>query len=616
MNEDNSKWNQYLKWGSLSSVFALGAYYMFASSGPDPATVDYSTFLKHAHEGYYSSVTISGSHAASNVVYSKRPKSDISTPQQYALMPAHENTEIPSGESLVERIRNDTTVYAVPPADPSTSWKALAIRFFPIALLIGAGAYFLSNRKKNNRSLFDWQTGLGKSKTKRHYNVKTRFSDVEGIDEAKEELQEIVEYLKNPKKFTDLGAKCPKGALLVGPPGCGKTLLAKAIAGEANVPFFEISGSDFIEMYVGVGASRVRNMFEEAKKIAPAIIFVDEIDAVGRKRGQGQGGNNNEREQTLNQLLVEMDGFEGSSVILVAATNRPDILDPALTRPGRLDRQIEVGQADVNGRERILAKHTQKIKTGPDVDLRIIARGTPGFSGAQLANIVNEAALLAARRGATQAIMKDFEHAKDKVMMGVERKSAVISENDKLIAAYHEAGHALVTMDTPDAIPLYKTTIIPRGQKMGKTFQVPSGDMLSLNRSQINAILTVSMGGRVAEEMAFGRNQITSNAADDIKKARDLAHTAVTKWGMSETLGPVLCTEGSNAQLTIVDKEVHSMIMTAFRDASRILTARRHDLDILAQALLVQETMTAEDIKAALQITHELEDIQKSPEPA
>ncbi len=613
MTEKSSKWRNRAAGGALSGL-CLFAFYGCAADlfKPDPESVDYTTFLNHARQGYYSKVTIAGSHAESNVVYGKKPKSDLDIHDAYSIFPSHENTEIPAGDNLFERIKDDTKVYVEPPADPGNSWKAIAIRYFPFALIAGVFIAFYASALKKGKEILNFK----KPKGIKPVRSNVRLSDIAGIDESKEELKEVIDFLQSRNKYTAIGARSPKGVLLIGSPGVGKTLLAKAIAGESGVAFYALSGSEFSEIFVGVGASRVRDIFEDAKKNSPCVIFIDEIDSVGRKRGEGQGQINDEREQTLNQILVEMDGFESSDgIILIAATNRPDLLDPALTRPGRFDRQVEVPKPDVLGRAQILAVHAKKIKMAPDVNLDAIARGTPGFSGADLANIVNEAALLAARRGAKQAFMEDFEAAKDKVMMGVERKSAVISENDKLVAAYHQAGHALVTMHTPDAIPLYKTTITPRGQNMGKTFQVPSGDMLSLNRSQIDAILTVSMGGRVAELLAFGKDQITSSAADDIKKARDLAYEAVTKWGMSDRLGPVLFTKGSNAHLAIVDQEVNDKIMTAFKKASKILTTRRHDLDILAQALLVQETLTEKVIRAALQITHELEDIQKSPEP-
>lgn len=616
MSEGFSKVRKYFQWGTLSGAFALAAYYVFTPPGPDPSNIDYSTFLKHADQGYYSKVTISGTHAEANLIYGKRPKSDISTSQQYAYMPAHETTEIPLNDNLFEHIKNDTKVYVEPAADPNKSWRALAIRYFPFALLIGAGVFLFRSRIQEGRRSYDFMKS--KAKLMKEYSGRQiKFDDVAGIDEVKEDLQEIVDFLRNPRKFESIGAKMPKGILLSGPPGVGKTLLAKAVAGEANVPFFSISGSDFVEIFVGVGASRVRDMFEEAKKNAPCIVFIDEIDAVGRSRGKGQGGSNDEREQTLNQLLVEMDGFEkNENIILIAATNRPDILDKALLRPGRFDRQIEVPNPEVMGRAKILAVHAKKIKIAPDVNLTTIARGTSGFSGADLANIVNEAALLAARRDSKQVTMQDFEQAKDKMIMGVARKSAVISDDDKLIAAYYQAGRALVIMNTPDATPLHKVSILPRGQSLGKTSQIPEGDQVSASCDQIDAALIVSMGGRVAEELQFGKKKITSMAADDVKKAGDLARKAVTEWGMSDKLGPVQCGKGSEELFAMVDQEVRSKVCKAFKKACQILTERRNDLDILANALLTQETMTADEIRAILQITHELDDLQQLPQPA
>ncbi len=447
---------------------------------------------------------------------------------------------------------------------------------------------------------------------------KKTFDDVAGIDEAKDELQEIVDFLKNPQKFQKLGGKIPKGCLLVGPPGTGKTLLARAIAGEAGVPFFSISGSDFVEMFVGVGASRVRDMFEQGKKSAPCIIFIDEIDAVGRHRGAGLGGGNDEREQTLNQLLVEMDGFEANEgVILIAATNRPDVLDPALLRPGRFDRQIVVPNPDIEGRTKILQVHMKKVPLAPDVDARILARGTPGFSGADLANLVNEAALLAARADRKVVTMREFESAKDKVMMGVERKSMVMSEEEKRMTAFHEAGHAIVSIELPASDPIHKATIIPRGRALGMVMRLPESDKISYKREKMIADLAVAMGGRVAEELVFGHDKVSSGASSDIQYATKLARAMVTEWGMSPDLGPVHyghgdggepflgaahTHRGGNSESTAakVDAEIKAIVTEAHIQATRILTEKRAQLDTLALALLEYETLSGDEIKTIL----------------
>ncbi len=459
--------------------------------------------------------------------------------------------------------------------------------------------------------------GFGKSKakllTEKHGRV--TFDDVAGIDEAKEELEEIVEFLRNPQKFSRLGGKIPKGALLVGPPGTGKTLLARAIAGEAGVPFFTISGSDFVEMFVGVGASRVRDMFEQAKKNAPCIVFIDEIDAVGRSRGVGYGGGNDEREQTLNQLLVEMDGFEANEgIIIVAATNRPDVLDPALLRPGRFDRQVQVPNPDIKGRERILGVHARKVPLGPDVDLRIIARGTPGFSGADLANLVNEAALTAARINRRFVTMEDFENAKDKVMMGAERRSMVMSEDEKKLTAYHEAGHAIVGLNVPDHDPIHKATIIPRGRALGLVMSLPERDQLSVSYRKYTSKIAMAMGGRVAEELVFGKEMVTSGAASDIQQVSKIARAMVTQFGYAEELGFVDYaneqqsylgsygggTNHSAATQKIIDDKVKALVDEGYETAKRILTEKRDDLERLAQGLLEYETLTGVEIQKVI----------------
>ncbi len=489
------------------------------------------------------------------------------------------------------------------------------LSWFPMLLLIGVWIFFMRQMQSGGGRAM----GFGKSRAKLLTEKQGRvtFDDVAGIDEAKAELQEIVDFLRDPQKFQRLGGRIPKGVLLVGPPGTGKTLLARSIAGEANVPFFTISGSDFVEMFVGVGASRVRDMFEQGKKNAPCIIFIDEIDAVGRHRGAGLGGGNDEREQTLNQLLVEMDGFESNEgVILIAATNRPDVLDPALLRPGRFDRQVVVPNPDVNGREKILRVHMRKVPLAADVDPKVLARGTPGFSGADLANLVNEAALLAARNGKRVVGMAEFEAAKDKVLMGVERKSLVMSEEEKRMTAYHEAGHALVAISMPECDPVHKATIIPRGRALGLVMSLPEGDRYSKQKSKLRQELAMAMGGRAAEEIVFGPDRVSNGAAGDIKMATDLARRMVTEWGMSDKLGMVAYAENSQevflghaitqtkniseATAQEIDREIRRIIDEAYTTAKRILTERRADLDRLAQGLLEYETLSGEEIKALL----------------
>jgi cell division protease FtsH len=461
--------------------------------------------------------------------------------------------------------------------------------------------------------------GFGKSKARMLTENKNRitFDDVAGVDEAKDELAEIVDFLKDPAKFQKLGGKIPKGALLAGPPGTGKTLLGRAIAGEAGVPFFYISGSDFVEMFVGVGASRVRDMFEQAKKNAPCIIFIDEIDAVGRHRGAGLGGGNDEREQTLNQLLVELDGFEtNEGIIVIASTNRPDVLDPALLRPGRFDRQVVVPNPDVVGREKILRVHMRNVPLAADVNVRTLARGTPGFSGADLANLVNEAALLAARRNKRMVSMPDFEHAKDKVMMGAERKSMVMSDQEKRNTAYHEGGHALVTLTVPAADPVHKVTIIPRGRALGMVVQLPEGDRYSMDYQQMTSRLAIMMGGRVAEELIFGKDKVTSGASSDIQAATSLARNMVTRWGYSDAVGTV--SYGDNQEEVFlghsvartqnvsedtaqkIDSEVRRLVQGGQDEARRIITERMADLHTLAKALLEFETLTGEEVNNVL----------------
>jgi cell division protease FtsH len=505
-------------------------------------------------------------------------------------------------------LENDVEIEATP-QEQSGILSALSL-WLPFLILIGIWIFFMNRMQGGGRG---GAMGFGKSKAKllNERSGRITFDDVAGIDEAKEELEEIVEFLRDPQKFSRLGGKIPKGALLVGPPGTGKTLLARAIAGEAGVPFFTISGSDFVEMFVGVGASRVRDMFDQAKKNAPCIVFIDEIDAVGRHRGAGYGGGNDEREQTLNQLLVEMDGFEANEgVILLAATNRPDVLDPALLRPGRFDRQVQVPNPDIKGREKILAVHARKTPLGPDVDLRIIARGTPGFSGADLANLVNEAALMAARAGKRFLTMEDFENAKDKVMMGAERRSMVMTEDEKKLTAYHEAGHAIVGLNVPQHDPIHKATIIPRGRALGLVLSLPERDQLSVTKTKYKSKIAMAMGGKVAEELIFGAENVTSGAASDIQQVSKIARAMVTQFGMSEKLGNI---DYANHQETflgpqqnsvsagpdtqeVIDTEVRMLVDEGYETAKKILTEKSEDLKRLAEGLLEYETLTGSEI--------------------
>jgi cell division protease FtsH len=497
-------------------------------------------------------------------------------------------------------------------------------------LLIGVWVFFMRQMQAGGGRAM----GFGKSRARMLTEKQGRvtFDDVAGIDEAKGELQEIVEFLKDPQKFQRLGGKIPKGVLLVGPPGTGKTLLARAIAGEANVPFFTISGSDFVEMFVGVGASRVRDMFEQGKKNAPCIIFIDEIDAVGRHRGAGLGGGNDEREQTLNQMLVEMDGFESNEgVILIAATNRPDVLDPALLRPGRFDRQVVVPNPDVNGREKILRVHMRKVPLASDVDPKVIARGTPGFSGADLANLVNEAALLAARLGKRVVAMAEFEHAKDKVMMGTERRSLVMSEAEKRMTAYHEAGHALCAMHEPECDPVHKATIIPRGRALGLVMSLPEGDRYSKSKSKLLGELTMAMGGRASEEIIFGPDKVSNGAAGDIKMATDQARRMITEWGMSDKLGMIAYGDNSQevflghsvtqsknvseATAQEIDNEIRSVIDRAYAKAKRLLTENIEELHRVARGLLEHETLSGDEIRTVLRGEPVIRKVVDEPAP-
>ncbi len=563
--------------------------------------VAYSDFMREARDGTITSVLIR----------------DQKLIGEYSGTGEKFVTIIPPGENVVDRLADTAVRIKAEHSDPNKiSLVGVLLSWFPMLLLIGVWIFFMRQMQGKGGS---GAMGFGRSRAKLLTEKQGRvtFDDVAGVDEAKQELEEVVEFLKDPQKFQRLGGKIPKGALLVGPPGTGKTLIARAVAGEANVPFFTISGSDFVEMFVGVGASRVRDMFEQGKKNAPCIIFIDEIDAVGRHRGAGLGGGNDEREQTLNQLLVEMDGFEANEgVILIAATNRPDVLDPALLRPGRFDRQIVVPNPDVKGREKILSVHAAKVPLSTNVDLSVIARGTPGFSGADLANLVNEAALLAARRGKRVVGVEDLEDAKDKVMMGAERKSMVMTEAEKKLTAYHEAGHAIVALNEPESDPIHKATIVPRGRALGMVMRLPEGDRISMSKAKIEADLAVAMGGRIAEELIFGPEKVTTGASSDIQMATDMAKRMVTEWGLSPKLGPLRYVNNqeevflghsvsqsqnmSDATAATIDSEVRRIVEEAYTRATTCIKDNMDDLHKLAEALLEYELLSGEEIKDLL----------------
>ncbi len=586
-------------WIVLLLAIVFG-YQLIAGSVDKGATkLAFSDFLTEVDAGQVQEVTIQGRN-----VEGKRANGSAFT------------TYAPDYPGLVDNLRGKgVRINAEPVENAMNSFWGILLSWFPILLFIGLWIYFMRQMQGGGGKAM----GFGKSRARllTEKEGKVTFADVAGIEEAKEELQEIVEFLKDPRKFQKLGGKIPKGALLVGPPGTGKTLLARAIAGEANVPFFSISGSDFVEMFVGVGASRVRDMFEQGKRNAPCLIFIDEIDAVGRHRGAGLGGGNDEREQTLNQLLVEMDGFEANEgVIIIAATNRPDVLDPALLRPGRFDRQIVVSAPDIQGREKILEVHTRKIPLAPDVKLRTIARGTPGFSGADLSNLVNEAALLAARRNKKFVTMTEMEDAKDKVMMGAERRSMVMSDEEKELTAYHEAGHAIVALNMEASDPIHKATIIPRGRALGMVMRLPERDRLSVTREKLKADLAVAMGGRVAEELIFGYEKVTSGASSDIRYATSMARSMVTSWGMSDKIGPLyhgddqeevflgqaIVKQRATSEKTadLIDAEVKDIVDAGYTMAKKILKERMKDLHKLAKGLLEYETLSGDEIKDLL----------------
>ncbi|MBO9451577.1 ATP-dependent zinc metalloprotease FtsH [Tropicibacter sp. R16_0] len=578
-------------------LLILALFNLFSGSGGTLQSQErtYSDFVSAVESGEVSQVTLDGEQV------------------RYRTADGKDYVTIKPGDAEVTTllINNDVPVRAE--KQQQSGFQSFIITLLPFLLLIGVWVYFMNRMQGGGKG---GAMGFGKSKakmlTEKHGRV--TFDDVAGIDEAKEELEEIVEFLRNPQKFSRLGGKIPKGALLVGPPGTGKTLLARAIAGEAGVPFFTISGSDFVEMFVGVGASRVRDMFEQAKKNAPCIVFIDEIDAVGRHRGAGYGGGNDEREQTLNQLLVEMDGFEANEgVIILAATNRKDVLDPALLRPGRFDRQVTVGNPDIKGREKILGVHARKTPLGPDVDLRIIARGTPGFSGADLANLVNEAALMAARVGRRFVTMEDFENAKDKVMMGAERRSMVLTQDQKEKTAYHEAGHAVVGLALPECDPVYKATIIPRGGALGMVVSLPEIDRLNWHKSECEQKLAMTMAGKAAEIIKYGEDHVSNGPAGDIQQASQLARAMVLRWGMSDKVGNIDYAEahegysGNTAGFSVsantkelIEEEVKRFIQEGYERAHQILTEKNTEWERLAQGLLEYETLTGEEIQRVM----------------
>jgi len=584
-------------WGVIV-LLVLGLYNLFQNPGSITGKTEmpFSTFLSEVDKGNVASVDIRGSEISGNFRDGKSFK-----------------TYSPNYPNLVEKLSaKGVAITAGPREEKGPSLWGIILSWFPMLLLIGVWIFFMRQMQGGKGGAMGFGRSKAKLLTEAHGRV--TFQDVAGVEEAKEELEEIVHFLKDPRKFQKLGGRIPKGALLVGPPGTGKTLLARAIAGEANVPFFTISGSDFVEMFVGVGASRVRDMFEQGKKSAPCIIFIDEIDAVGRSRGAGLGGGNDEREQTLNQLLVEMDGFEtNDGVILIAATNRPDVLDPALLRPGRFDRQVVVSNPDIIGREAILKVHLKKITTGPDVNPKVIARGTPGFSGADLANIVNESALLAARKNKRIVTMSDLEEAKDKVMMGAERRSMVMTDEEKTLTAYHEGGHAVVALYEQTSDPIHKATIIPRGRALGMVMRLPERDQLSVTREKMYGDISVAMGGRIAEEMIFGYDKVTSGASSDIEMVTKMAKNMVTRYGMSDQLGPIAYQENeeevflgrsvsrqqnvSEETAKKIDAEVKKIVESGYTRAKKILSEKIDELHKVAKALLTYETLSGEEIK-------------------
>ncbi len=580
-------------------VIAFILMSVFTNFGPQrsaPAPLGYSTFISDVRAGKVKSVLIEG-------------QTILGTNEDNT----HFTTYAPNDPGLMADLLNNNVEIVVKPPEKEGVLMQIFISWFPMLLLIGVWIFFMRQMQGGGGGRGAMSFGKSRARLLGEDQVKVTFADVAGVEEAKEDVAELVEFLRDPSKFTKLGGKIPRGVLMVGPPGTGKTLLAKAIAGEARVPFFTISGSDFVEMFVGVGASRVRDMFEQAKKQAPCIIFIDEIDAVGRHRGAGLGGGHDEREQTLNQLLVEMDGFEGNEgVIVIAATNRPDVLDPALLRPGRFDRQVVVPLPDLRGREHILKVHMRKVPAADDVNASIIARGTPGFSGADLANLVNEAALFAARANKTLVNMIDFERAKDKIMMGAERKSMVMNESEKKLTAYHEAGHAIVGLSVPDHDPVHKVTIIPRGRALGVTMFLPEEDRYSYSKQRLESQISSLFGGRIAEELIFGAEKVTTGASNDIQRATDMARNMVTKWGLSDKLGPLTYAEEegevflgrsvtqhknvSDETAHIIDEEIRSFIDRNYERSRKILEEKKDILHLMADALMKYETIDKEQI--------------------
>ena len=577
----------------LVSLFNL---FQNSSNKRSSSSISFSDFIAATEAGNISEVNIAGNYV-----------------EGYLDDGRSFTTYSPNYPNLVDKLNEYGVKISAEPAEKSMHpFLSILLSWFPMLLLIGVWIFFMRQMQGGGGKAL----GFGKSKAKLLNEAigKVTFDDVAGIDEAKQELEEVVEFLKDPQKFSKLGGKIPRGALLVGAPGTGKTLLARAIAGEANVPFFSISGSDFVEMFVGVGASRVRDMFEQGKKNSPCIIFIDEIDAVGRHRGAGLGGGNDEREQTLNQLLVEMDGFEtNAGVIIVAATNRPDVLDPALLRPGRFDRQITISKPDIIGRDKILKVHLKNIKVSPKFDSKIIARGTPGFTGADLANLVNEAALLAARKNKRLVTKEDFEEAKDKVLLGAERRSMVMTDEEKKLTAYHEAGHAVATLHCPESDPIHKSSIIPTGMALGYVMRLPEKDELNKRLDKLKADFIIAMGGRIAEEMIFGKEKITSGAAGDIQNVTYWAKKMITEWGMSETLGKIRYNNDSeevflghsvaqsknvsDATAKLIDDEIRKIVDEAEKKCRKILIDNVDELHIVAKGLLEYETLTGEEIK-------------------
>ena len=590
----NSNFKNFALWVViLMMVMALFQLFQSPTQTAGSSTIPYSEFTREVDAGRITKVSISEDKVIGSF-------SDGTRFKTYSP---------PNDPGLIERLEAKGVVINVEPESEGSPILSAFVSWLPMLLLIGVWIFFMRQMQGGGGKAM----GFGKSKAKllTESSGRVMFDDVAGVDEAKEDLEEVVEFLRDAQKFQRLGGRIPRGVLLVGPPGTGKTLIARAVAGEANVPFFTISGSDFVEMFVGVGASRVRDMFEQAKKNSPCIIFIDEIDAVGRHRGAGVGGGNDEREQTLNQLLVEMDGFEANEgVIIIAATNRPDVLDPALLRPGRFDRQITVPNPDIMGREKILKVHIRKVPLAPDVDLKVLARGTPGFSGADLMNLVNEAALLAARRSKRIVTMAEFEDAKDKVMMGAERRSLVMGEEEKKLTAYHEAGHALVALHMEASDPIHKATIIPRGRALGMVMRLPEKDQVSLTRAKCYADLAVAMGGRMAEELIFGHEKVTSGASGDIKMATQLATAMVTQWGMSDELGMIDYgpneqqaaygagnTSISTSTKKTIEQEIKRYVDDGYNEAKRILTEHNDELEVIAQGLLEYETLSGDEIK-------------------